>query len=285
MSYSNYEQSLVINGHRLLGVQNIDGSYGVSEKAINVAGVGFIESLPNAPLQGNFSINRKMVSEDPLYLYRKQELNGAILYEENSKSFGFSNARINRYSVTCAIGEIPDLQTDLTVFGNLGSGVSLSNADQDQKLISFPDQSSIKLSVSDISTDAVVDFSYSQSINWKPIYSLPKNVSQKWESGSTIDDLPLEPVQVDIQYPIETDITVTIVAETYEIEEMQNKLKNLPRSTVSIQICDAQDHANVINSFEASNARIVSESLSSNVDSEMSISLSYKSFETHHNSI
>ena len=40
MSYSNYEQTVIINGHRLLGVQSVDGNYGISEKPVRVAGVG-----------------------------------------------------------------------------------------------------------------------------------------------------------------------------------------------------------------------------------------------------
>lgn len=285
MSYSNYEQVVVINDHKLLGVQNVDGSYGLTEKAIKVAGLGFVDAFPNSSLQGNFNITRKMIGSDPIYQYRKGAIDGAILYENNSKGFGFSNARISRYSVTCSVGEVPDIQTNLIVFGDLGADISSVAASQDDAIVSFPDQSSIKLNISDLSTDAVVDFSYSQSINWTPIYSLPKNVSQIWEDDLSIENLSLDPVQIDIQYPIETDITLTIVAQEYEIEAMKNKLKNLPRSTLSIQICDAQDHTNVINSFEASNARIISESVSSSIDQQMSLSLTYKSYETHHNTI
>ena len=89
MSYSNYEQTVIVNGHRLLGVQSVDGSYGISEKPIRVAGVGFIDAMSDAPLQGNFSINRKMVGEDPLleknslgkYLFDEQEIDGLVLYD------------------------------------------------------------------------------------------------------------------------------------------------------------------------------------------------------------
>ena len=66
MSYSNYEQSVIIDGYKLLGVQSVYGNYGISEKPVRVAGVGFIDATIDSPLQGNFSINRKMVSTDPL---------------------------------------------------------------------------------------------------------------------------------------------------------------------------------------------------------------------------
>ena len=66
MSYSNYEQTVIINNVALSGVESVDGSYGISERPIRVAGVGFIDALVDQPLEGNFSISRKMVSRDPL---------------------------------------------------------------------------------------------------------------------------------------------------------------------------------------------------------------------------
>ena len=34
MSYSNYEQTVIIDGYKLLGVQSVDGNYGISEKQL-----------------------------------------------------------------------------------------------------------------------------------------------------------------------------------------------------------------------------------------------------------
>ena len=373
MSYSNYEQTVVINGHRLLGVQSVDGSYGINEKPIRVAGVGFIDAVPNAPLQGNFSINRKMVGKDPLletnslgkYIYDEAEIDGVIMYDNDTKGFGFTKGRISRYNVTCSVGNVPDIQTDITVYGDLGKNVSsgstyvvnqlnqyypfevdgsytvaivyLNGSDvtaqwndasltiqydvyqslpettsfrrrgslkraylgkdafvfkpfenvivHEDQIIQYPDQSSIKLIVSDFSVDAVVDFSYSRSINVVPVYALSKGNAVTWQTGETLDDPKLEPVQMDTQYPIETDITVTMIANEYEMREIKDRLQAAPRSNITIQICDADDHTNIINSFVGKNVRLISESVNSTIDGEMNISLSYKSYESYHNEI
>lgn len=377
MSYSNYEQTVVINGHRLLGVQSVDGSYGINEKPIRVAGVGFIDAVPNAPLQGNFSINRKMVGKDPLletdslgkYIYDEAEIDGVIMYDNDTKGFGFTKGRVSRYNVTCSVGNVPDIQTDITVYGNLGKnvlkdGAYLQNTNSsyypyslgsiylgirrdgilvtddwnagnmqitdaqynrlpdttisakwtsvvsgitykwlelgkdsfytfpyagiiknEDQVIQYPDQSSIKLIVSDFSVDAVVDFSYSRSINVVPVYALSKGNAVTWQTGMTLDDPKLEPVQMDTQYPIETDITVTMIANEYEMREIKDRLQAAPRSNVTIQICDADDHTNIINSFVGKNVRLTSESVNSTTDGEMNISLSYKSYESYHNEI
>jgi hypothetical protein len=292
MSYSNYEQTVIINGCALSGIQGVNGSYGINEQPIKVAGVGFVDALINGPLEGNFSISRKMVGRDPLlstdslgsYEYDEQEISGSILYENNTKGFGFSKGRVSRYTVNCSVGEIPDIQTDITVYGNLGSGVGLSAATQAHPPIQYPDQSSIKVQISDFNIDAVSDFAYSRSINLSPVYAIPKGSSVDWDDGEVAYP-NLDPVQVDTQYPIETDINITIVADQYEIREIKDRISSAPKSDVVIKICDSLNHDNIINSFTGHNVRLISESLSSTIDDEMSISLTYKGYETLHNPV
>lgn len=292
MSYSNYEQTVIINGYALSGIQDVNGSYGISEKPVKIAGVGFVDALIEGPLEGNFSVNRKMVSNDPLlaansvgkYTYDEQEISGAILYDNDTKGFGFTRGRISRYSVNCSVGEIPDIQTDITVYGNLGSGVSMDAATETHPPIQYPDQSSIKVQISDFSIDAISDFSYSRTINLSPVYAIPKGTSVDWDDGEVAYP-NLEPVQVDTQYPIETDINLTIIADEYQIREIKDRIQAAPKSDVVIKICEALNHDNIINSFTGNNVRLISESLSSTIDGEMSISLTYKGYETRHNPV
>jgi hypothetical protein len=293
MSYSNYEQSVIIDGYKLLGVQSVDGSYGISEKPIRVAGVGFVDALVDAPLEGNFSINRKMVGTDPLletnsigkYRFNEEEFEGSILYDNDTKGFGFTKGRVSRYSVSCTAGEIPDIQVDFTVYGNLGSGI-INNATKTHPDIRYPDQASIKIEVSDFEIDAISDFSFSQSITTTPIYALPRGEVADWyEENPSLIAVNVDPIQIDTQYPIETDINFTIIADEYEIREIKDRLQAAPKSDVVINIFDAQDSLYKINSFTGFDMRLTSESLNSSIDGEVSISLTYKGYETYHNPI
>jgi len=290
MSYSNYEQKVIINGYQLLGVQSVDGNYGISEKPVRVAGVGFIDATIDSPLEGNFSINRKMVSTDPLlstnslgqYTLDEQEIDGVILYDNDTKGFGFTRGRISRYSVNCSVGEIPDIQVDITVYGSLGKDVAASATTKTHPPIRYPDQSSMRVTVSDFTIDAISDFSYSRAINTQPIYALPKGNIDDWNAG-TAGTKNLDPIQIDTQYPIETDINFTIIADSYEIREIKDRIQAAPKSDVNIEIFDAQAPTEIINRFVGKNVRLVSESLNSNTEEEMSISLTYKGYETLHN--
>lgn len=290
MSYSNYEQKVIVNGYQLLGVQSVDGNYGISEKPVRVAGVGFIDATIDSPLRGNFSISRKMVSTDPLletnsfgqYILDEQEIEGMILYDNNTKGFGFTKGRISRYSVNCSVGEIPDIQVDITVYGSLGKDVAASTATKTHPPIRYPDQSSMRVTVSDFTIDAISDFSYSRAINTQPIYALPKGSVDDWNVG-TAGTKNLDPIQIDTQYPIETDINFTIIADDYEIREIKDRIQAAPKSDVSIEIFDAQAPTDIINSFVGKNVRLISESVNSSTEQEMSISLTYKGYETLHN--
>ena len=371
MSYSNYEQNVVINGYLLKGIQSVDGSYGIREKPVRVAGVGFIDAIVDAPLEGNFSISRKMVGTDPLlekdilgkYLFDEQEIDGMVFYRDGTKGFGFSRAKISRYTVNCSVGQLPDIQVDFTVYGSLGknvlnnstyivnqsfeyypfepdviyntAAVYLNGEDvtdvwnnatlkinydvyrelsatttfrrrgylkriylgqdafemgtyadiqlKEHPPVKFPDQSSMKVIVSDFEIDAVSDFSYSRSINNMPTYALPRGTDDDWanpEGSASVKNL--DPVQIDTQYPIETDINFTIIAEEYEIREIKDRIQSAPKSDVSIQVYDSED-GELINDYIGRNVRLISESINSSIDGEMSISLTYKGYESYHN--
>ena len=292
MSFSNYEQTLVVNGIALSGVNSVDGSYGISEKPIRVAGVGFIDAFVDAPLEGNFSISRKMVSRDPLlaldsigdYLYNEQEVSGAILYDNSTKGFGFTKGRITKYSVSCTVGGLPEIQTDIRVFGNLGSGVLTQPATQEHPPIQFTDQASIAITVSDFSIDAITDFSYSRALNLQPMYAIPKGTEAQWNADSKTSYANHDPIQIDTMYPIETDINFTMIAEDYQIKETKNRLKSAPESTVVIEIKDSKTKE-MINAFTGTKVRLIGESSSSSIEGEMSLSLTYKGYETLHNPV
>jgi hypothetical protein len=146
--------------------------------------------------------------------------------------------------------------------------------------ISFPDQSTISIIIDDFNIDAVSDFSFSRAINLQPIYAIPKGTSEDWVLGKKASVKNLEPVQVDTQYPIETDINVTIIVNNYEIREIKDRIQSAPKSNVSIIISDSKTGLE-IDSFFGRNVRLVGESISSSVEGEMSISLTYKGYDTY----
>ena len=380
MSYSNYEQTVVLNGYALSGIQDVNGSYGISESPVKVAGVGIIDELVESPLEGNFSISRKMVSSDPLieydalgnFTFDENEISGAILYDNDTKGFGFTKARLNRYSISCSVGDVPDIDVDLTVYGELGknvlssstisqvnnltvvgynlslnpfsgivnfnvkSGFPPSNNDRASEWnagtitisqseydilneksrvivsrsgiqilrlgkdafrittdysqainqvhpeIKFADQSSISVFVDDFTVDAISDFSFSRTLNLRPVYAIPKGDGSQWVAGDQAATPNLEPVQVDTQYPIETDINFSMIVDEYEIREIKDRIQAAPKSNVTIIIKDSKTDE-LMNQFVGRNVRLIGESINTSTEGEMSISLTYKGYDPFHN--
>ena len=73
-----------------------------------------------------------MVGADPLieknsqskYIYDEAQIEGVILYDNDTKGFGFTKGRVSRYSVSCSVGDIPEIQTEITVYGSLGKDIA-----------------------------------------------------------------------------------------------------------------------------------------------------------------
>lgn len=292
MSSSNYEQTVIIDSVALSGVSSVDGSYGITERPIKVAGVGFIDAFVEGPTEGTFSISRQMVSRDPLltltpsenYAYDDTYISGAILFENDTRGFGFTKGRITRYSVSCNVGQLPEINTNIRVFGDLGSGVMMTPASVEHPPIQFPNQASISVTVSDFTTDAITSFNYSRGLNLVPLYAIPKGTSSDWSAGTAASYANEDPIQIDTQYPIETDISFTMIAEDYQARQMKDKFKGASKTDVVIDIKDGQD-GSMINSFTGKNVRLIGETTNASVEGELQISLSYKGYETLHNPV
>ena len=380
MSFSNYQQHVIINDNLLAGVQSVDGSYSINEKPINIAGVGFVNAFVNSPMVGNFNITRLMTGPDPLlekniqgkYKFDEEDVIGEILYDESEKGFGFTKGRVSSYSVTCNVGDIPEIKTSIIVYGNMGANVANvlpynmlhsnryypyqpgneytnpevylgtrvsanlvtsdwnsgtlsitfdqyqalpnysksewwatprggvrnawlllgkdafspykvggeSNSQLNESEIQYPDQSSIKITVNDFQIDPITSFSFTRTINTKPTYALPKGALRGWDDNTGPSHDNLTPIQIDTMYPIETDFNLSMIAEEYEIREIKDRLQSAPTSNISVDICDAFNHDLVINQLKLYNVRLIGETINSSVGGELSISMTYKVFET-----
>lgn len=279
MSFSANECSLVLNGYGLEGVQSFDGNYSIAQKPINIAGAGCAGSLISSPMQGNFLINRKLISSDPLFDFALQntEIDGAVLFDNKSNWFGFSGARISKYSISCSVGEIPDIQVDLSVFGDIGKNVFYQEVNKDNPPIKFPDQSSIKITVGRFVGDAVTDFSYTRSANLIPVYAINKGDITDWQSPENRTS-NISPVQVDVQTPVDVDINFTLIVSQYEVAQISQVIQSLSAEDIKIEVCDSVD-GSVLNTYFLENAKLVGESINGSVEEEMRVSLTYKGYE------
>lgn len=258
-SVSNYDQSIIVNGYRLSGVQDINGSYNIQKTPINILGAGHVTSLLNSPVEGNFSFSRNMISEDPLLnLTGDSEFSGVIEYLGNS--FGFSGGYLTSYSVSCGIGEIPTINTDISVFGDIGSGISHTQTET-HPAIYIPNQGSISINCDGSESNRVTNFEYSINMRRNPIYTV----------GS------IYPAEVCLIKPLEITANFTLSIDDYDSKRVLDAILSPETSNIQVQIKSA-DLSQTIATYNLNNASLLSESISSNTEDETSVNLSYQGY-------
>lgn len=335
MSYSNYETSVIINTTKMEGVTSANGSYGINESPITVAGFGFTDAFLSEAPQGNFSFSRKMIARDPLVWPGDEEWNadssyekfafvskdgityealennsdlsppnnaatwrtvdrnevfderlpfsGAILYGE--QGFGFNNARLTKYSASCGIDEIPNIQAEFTVLGDISPNIIPVHDPSFSSSIQIPSQGSIEVTCTPqgdgeiFETNRVSNFSYEKTINLEQVYALPLGSEDAWNNDphTPVDISNTGPIQVDVVDPIEIDLNFSIVIEDHQTKDMRSRLIETQYNHIEIKIKNPET-GEVINKFMAPYARLLSESVSASTEDEVTAELSFKSY-------
>lgn len=223
-SQAQYEQSVFLEGVKLKGVTSVDGSYTHSVKPINVLGQGAIKTVVADVPQADFSISRNLAFADIFNPFTGvvSKLRGSLNY--GNKVFGFENGYLSSYSYGVSYGEVPQTNVGIKVYGDIGSGMYLSNSSNPQfvgvdgTLNATGDYSdaddipiypaNIVLTCRNSSTNRVKSFSFSTNINYDVIYGVNSML----------------PLQVSIKYPIEVSVDFTLEIDDYETKRMTDML-------------------------------------------------------------
>ena len=286
-----YNQRFYINGTGLSGVQSIDGNYGVNEQNVNFAGFGYVTGLISQPMQGNFTISRALIGDDPWLSFTgdgtSAAFSGSVFYErpnvggtlDNNFSgcFGFHSGYLNSYNISCGIGEIPSVQVSISVYGDLGPGIDVRPAGSPDGLadaeIRVPDQGGIVLTCDGSSTNRITSFSHSIELPRTALYALPNGAAADLTADSVKWKMP---VQVDLSYPIESTTNFTLEIDDYETKNLYGALTGIHVHDTDITIND--DSGSEIVKFDLTKSRLISESFTSEVGGAVTVNLTYKKY-------
>lgn len=306
-----YDQSFYIDGTKIVGVQSVNGSYSISEKPINIIGYGHVDNffnktcnpdtekeyprslaVVNSPLQGSFSVESMLISED--FFMPKigdHAIVGSLFYGPNASYYGFSDGYITSHTVNCTIGQIPTTSTQFTVYGEQGGSPDYIIQEQDRGRITqeteygivdedsyltdiphnatgkaeFPDigipnQGSIYIQCTGAESNRVTSFTHTVNVQHDAIYAVGEN----------------KPVQVDVVWPITTQTNFTLEVDKYKYQKLREYLVNPVVQDISIKIDDC--FGNNIENYNIGEARLLSESMSSSVEGRLTVDLTYTSY-------
>jgi len=255
-SIDNYENEFFVNGQKVLGVESIDLSYSNNPVVENFLGTRKGLTIINGPTSQKISINRYLIYNDPFLSFTgSNSFSGSINYE--NKYYGFNSGFLDDYSISCAVGSIPKINLNATIYDELTTGKN-SRGSIASPSIYIPNQGSISITCDGSSTNRVVGFDYAIKVFRTPVYSI----------GSKFVNQVISTPNIQFASSVQIDLDDLFLRSGFDfISDRQNK--NLSFSIKS------RDGLTTLQSLVMPNASLVGESLSNNVDGGIKLTLNY----------
>lgn len=254
---NNYENKLFVSGQEILGVENVDVSYSNSASVSKYLGFNKGVTTVSGPTQQKIAISRNLIYQDPLLNYTgSAQISGSVNY--NNNNYGFKSGFLDEYMVNCAVGSVPKVSTNITVYDELKTGINNSSGSVSAPTIYIPNQGSISLSCDNSATNRVVGFDYSIKASRKPIYSI----------GSKT------PTEISQVGPTEFNASVQIEVDDAFLASGMAFLSTRQNKTVVFTI-KSRDNTTTLQQLSIPNASLVGEALSSSADGGVKLTLNY----------
>lgn len=256
-----HEEHIIINGTLLTGVQNVSFSQNVDEVPVNVAGKGFSCTTINGPTSTTAAVDKILINSDfVIDLTGLNDISGQFEYGTNYMNF--SQAVVNSYAVSAAVGSLPTISFDLSIYGSMsGTNSSIRSTAGSESGIQEVSQSGLIVTFDKDATNAVQSFSFSESFNIQPIYGLGQNT----------------PAHVSVVGPIVQEAVISIEVEDYEFEDTFSFLSGSKNRNRTIQLQISGD-SGVLNSFALESGHLVNESMTAGVGDTIVANLTYRGY-------
>ncbi|MEY4331844.1 MAG: hypothetical protein RLZZ196_582 [Bacteroidota bacterium] len=254
-STSNYENKFFIDNKQIVGIESIDINYSNSASVSKILGTkNGLTTITSTPQQ-KISITRNLIYSDDILSYTgATNIVGGIEYD--SKSYRFNSGYLDEYMVSCAVGAIPKVTTNITIYDEMKSGEVFVPSNSSPTIL-IPNQGSISVSCDNSTTNRVVGFDYAVKSFRKPIYTI----------GSS---LPSEIVSLPI---LEYASSIQIDVDDAFLQSGLSFLKNRENKSVSFTINGR--NGSLVQSLTIPNASLIGESLSSSADGGIKLTLNY----------
>ena len=254
------DQKLIINGQELSGVTSFNGDLDIPYENVDMLGNNFGATV-QGELSRNINFSRFLINKDPLKsLTGDAPCNGFVNYK--NQSFGFQSGYLVNYNASCSVGDIANIDTEFIVYGNIGGNITTPitpsvNSDK----IYVANFGNIFVSANQGNTNRITSFEYNVSCERIPIFVL----------GS------FDPAEVFLKKPITIDFNLTLEVDDYESPDVQTLLcsPDIQNITIELKNCD---NSQIIESFYAPNARLISTNYNGTVENSTTMELTFRSF-------
>jgi hypothetical protein len=125
MSFSGYEQVIIIQDQLISGVASVDLGYSTQTEPLYIAGMGYVDNFISGPTEGQMNVSRYMLGSDPIKSIGDEDSVSGGVIMDSGQSVGFTRGRLLNYQISCNVGQVPEISNTFKVYGNLGGGVSV----------------------------------------------------------------------------------------------------------------------------------------------------------------
>lgn len=251
-----YDQSFVVNGYQLSGVDNVQLEYNAPLQNNLVLGTDFGFNL-NGPFQATLTMDRALIYQDPILQYTGNlPMNGSFLY--NGKNYSFTSGFLNSYSVECSVGDIPKISCQISIYGDLKPS-SESPTILPHPAIYIPTPRSISVSGDYTNTNRIKSFSYEIAVTRQPAYSI--------DNAKNVDDVIfISPV----------NIRASLAYDVYDFtpENYQDFIVSTEEKIFNIKILDRASN-NILANYNVPNIKLVAQNLTSTSENTLTVTNQY----------
>jgi hypothetical protein len=208
-------ESITINGTGIQGVQSVSAQYDSVGTPVRNLGINSIKYLPEGPQTATLSVATlltNLVSPSAAVTSTEvmQNFTGDMAFSGivgyGTKNFIFTEGFMETYSVSCSIGEIPQVSTTSVIYGEFGTG-TLANVPVDSypSALNIPSYSSMEINLDTFKTNRVNSFSVDIATPRIPLYAVGRDTPTGVIAGT--------PIEVNVNFALELD--------DYEIKNMR----------------------------------------------------------------
>ena len=255
-------QRLFIDSKEVLGIQDFSFNYDLPIDLTRYLGMETVTFSHSKPVTAEISINKLLIDNDNFINYTGDNTFSGYL-EYKDKYFAFNSGILNSYSISCAVNEIPVLNTNLTILGEFGEGVDKSLSLLPKNDIKIANYSDIEVTLNDFEFNRLQNFSLTIDTNRNILYNL----------GSPY------PFQIITNPPVVTNLTFGIKVDDYQVKNIRDLLCQYKVESLSIIFKDFKNpNGSPILSFNFNEAIFLGESYQGSVGDSSVVNLNYRAF-------
>lgn len=258
--FTKEKQHFFINAFEVPGIQNASIDY--QQPVIQVKGAGLANKfyIPKGPQVGNLSISSFLVTDDIFLPFTGVSPFNCYLVENTNQpqnNFGAESAYLTSYSTRYSIGELPQINVNAVVLGDIGR-IPVSGFIDNARRLKMPGPGCLELNLADISTNRITSYDLSFAISRNAIFKI----------GSTL------PVNV-IQSPMEATCNFQLEVDKFTANHLKSYpyIKKQQNLSLSIKTYDTSEN---IVTYNVQNIELLGQSYSATVDGNVAVNLQYK---------